>query len=243
MGGRIVSAMVGETLCALQDAIFQLDALVTEGKRIRSGKGLTPENARAFDLFLRAGKAGHSEAQFLLYQCYCSGTGVLPNMSEAIAWVQKAAHAGFVQSCIVMWGFFRQGRFPEFPKSEENAIVWLKRAIESDPSLTGRGAGARICDFYEGRNDIAEALKWHKKGVEAGEPDFIYSGFKLCVERRVFETDAPEAYIWFRLTAVETQIAGAAERVNELTKIMSSADVTSADQRFAETHSKYRANL
>ena len=64
-------------------------------KREQGERGMTEENIRAFDFFIRAAEAGHSKAQFLVAElCYWFGAGVPLDYVEAAKWYRKAAEQG-----------------------------------------------------------------------------------------------------------------------------------------------------
>ena len=101
---RILSGMVADTLAL---ARVDLDALVAEGKRIQLRQGMSPEDIRAFDLFLRAAVAGHSEAQLLVYECYLNGHGVREELAKALEWFHKSAESGFVPAQCRLGDFYQ----------------------------------------------------------------------------------------------------------------------------------------
>lgn len=93
---RILSQMVGASLALAKDsavAPIDLNALVREGKNLyRKKQGMTEENMRAFELFIRAAKAGHGEAQFLVYQCYRHGDALHPVPSPRLIELRQKAN-------------------------------------------------------------------------------------------------------------------------------------------------------
>jgi TPR repeat protein len=92
---RILREIVRSSLAlAKQVAPSDLDALVSEGKRIQRRKGMTPEDIQAFKLFYQAATGGHSEAQWLVAECYRRGHGVPQGWTKAAGWYQRAAEQG-----------------------------------------------------------------------------------------------------------------------------------------------------
>src|SRR6266487_2149545 len=92
---RILSEIVRNSLAlAKHVAPLDLEALVREGKRIQRRSGMTPEDIQAFRLFYQAATAGHSEAQWLVAECYSRGDGVPRDWTEAAEWYRRAAEQG-----------------------------------------------------------------------------------------------------------------------------------------------------
>ena len=111
---RIVSEMVADSLVLARDsapAPVDLDALVREAKRLywSKGGGMTEENIRAFNLFLRAAETGHSEAQYYLGWCYWRGNGVPRDYVDAATWYRKAAEQGNADAQFGSGLLFREG--------------------------------------------------------------------------------------------------------------------------------------
>jgi len=245
--GRIVSAMVVETLSALRDTRIHLDTLVVAGKRIWRQKrapdedGMTKENIRAFEMFLKAAEGGHPEGQYLVSLCNESGSGIAPDQEQANEWLRRAAFSEFAKAQFRLGVFLWKG-LRGFQKEENAAFELLTKAADDSDYQQRPAVWMILSEIYESRDNVTEVLQCHRKCVETGEGDFIYSGYELCVKRRVLETDMVEAYSWFQLAAEETLIADARQRADELIQMMAPAEVAKAAQLLALTHSKFRAN-
>jgi TPR repeat protein len=57
--------------------------------------GVRPNDALAASWLRRAADQGHGEAQYQLGRLYLSGRGVPDDRREAVAWLTKAAAAGY----------------------------------------------------------------------------------------------------------------------------------------------------
>src|ERR1700744_2281141 len=63
------------------------DACLARAERLT----LLGDQERAAPLLVKAAKAGIAEAQARLGQAYLQGTGILPNMGQALRWLHAAA--------------------------------------------------------------------------------------------------------------------------------------------------------
>jgi TPR repeat protein len=106
---RILGEMVESSLAVAKDVFpekIDLDALVGEAKRIQRREGITPE---AFRLFHQAATGGHSEAQYLLGECYELGIGVVSDFDESDRWFSLAAANGNAEAQCKVAEFYRDG--------------------------------------------------------------------------------------------------------------------------------------
>ena len=109
---RILGEMVKNSLALAKEttpAKVDLDALVREGKRIQSGRGMTHGNIEAFKLFYHAASAGHVEAQFLVCECYELGDGVERDLVHFLNWLRKSAESGFAAAQNRLGSCYRNG--------------------------------------------------------------------------------------------------------------------------------------
>lgn len=228
---RVLSAMVEEMLSTVKSAAVvqvELDALVREAKRLSDDKGekMSDDNIRAFNLFLRAAVAGHSEAQFLVSACYKHGRGIQENLAEAERWLRKAAANEFPRALLFLGLAYRSGNlYQNIAKDEEEAIKWLRKAAEGgfpgaylalisqfserknyrevvNCYIKCADQGSTTCLFYpevyySDPADAAEALKWYRKAAEDGSASAQYHlGERYEVGRGVPQSDT-EAAGWF----------------------------------------------
>ncbi len=67
-------------------------------KLYATGLGVEKDDARAFELFLMAGKAGFVKAQYNLGKIYRDGLGVEANPAISVDWFNKAAMRGYAKA-------------------------------------------------------------------------------------------------------------------------------------------------
>lgn len=161
---RILIEMVKDSVTLAKDTASptaDLDALVQEGRRIRHESGITPENIRAFNLFLRAAKAGHPEGQREVGYCFGWECGVEADSEQANYWFRQAAEQGDADS---------QCRLAEYYSNEDpsESVKWYRKAAEQ-----GYWQGQfMLADCYSGGKgvprDYSEAYAWYR--LAADEP-------------------------------------------------------------------------
>ena len=126
---RILGEMV-ESALAVANVVTkeaELDALVKEARRLQeggAGNEMTPNNVRAFHLFLRAAEGGYPEAQYEVSYCFSFGDGVRRDQVQADRWKRLAAEQGFAEAQFRMGnGLMNTGKLVE-------GVEWLRKAAE-----------------------------------------------------------------------------------------------------------------
>ena len=172
---RILGEMVESSLALAQNAAREneeLEAIVREARRVR-GKtaGLTPENIRAFDLFLRAARAGHPGAQREVAMCFREGDGVGRDSAECDKWLRLAAEGGDAEAQS-LYGMFRSGTGAE-------SVEWLRKAAEQGDL----DAQIALGEFYSNGErvplDYCQAYTWLQIAADgaAGNPAVTPAGW------------------------------------------------------------------
>ena len=162
---RILAGMVEDSLALAKEVIgrnIDLELLVQEAKRLQeggAGNEMTPNNIRAFQLFLRAAEGGHVEAQYEVAMCFGWGGGVARNEVKCDGWLKLAAEQGHVDAQSNL-GMFRLG------KSEE-AAKWLRRAAEQGDWDAQTMLGLRLSAGEGMPQDDCEAYAWLQLAADA----------------------------------------------------------------------------
>lgn len=178
VANRILSQMVESSLAAAKDAACgaeKLEALVREARRIQgSSPGMTPENIQAFNLFLRAAKAGHSEAQYEVGYCFAFAVGVRYDSVQSRQWIALAAENGYAEAQNkVANGLSGEGKFAE-------AAEWYRKAAgQGDPASQ---IGLSDC-YWDGKGvpqDYCQAYAWARLAADADEALHTANGDLWC---------------------------------------------------------------
>lgn len=197
---RVLSNMVADILAI---APVDLDALVSEGKRIQLREGMTPEDIRAFDLFHRAAVAGHGEAQLLLHQCYLYGYGVREDLAKTLEWFHKSAKSGFAPAQDQLADHYYHGE-----QDYVAAVKWYRKAAEQGDAHAQCSLGSCYCDGEGVRQDYVEAVKWTRKAAEQGNAIAQKNLGVFYDEGHGVPQDYAEAVGWYQ-KAAEQGLAGA----------------------------------
>lgn len=167
---RVLSGMVAETLALAKKSDIDCDALVREGKRLYSPDEWTDENWQAVELFERAAKAGHGEAQFFMFLCSQHLHSVLESVEDRsieisktspLEWLRKSADSGFAESQYILGDCYRRG--DGVPENMAEAVQWYRKAAEQGDADAQYKLG--LC-YQHGRGvlkDEIEAEKWQDK--------------------------------------------------------------------------------
>ena len=62
------------------------------GRAFDKGNGVTEDNTRAFQWYLKAANQGHAKSQYQVGRCYKKGKGVAEDQQKALSWFIKAAN-------------------------------------------------------------------------------------------------------------------------------------------------------
>ena len=60
------------------------------GRCYDKGHGVTEDNQKAYQWYLKASQQGHGKSQYQLAKCYMKGKGVAKDSAKAKAWMLKA---------------------------------------------------------------------------------------------------------------------------------------------------------
>ncbi len=193
-GNRILGEMVESSL-ALANEVTQkaeLDALVKEARRLQeggAGNERTPNNVRAFQLFLRAAEGGHADAQYEVGKCFGWGSGVACNNLECDKWLRLAAQQGHIDAQSQL-GMFRLG------KNEESA-KWVRKAAEQGDYDAQMMLGCRLAagDGME-RNDC-QGLAWIQLALDTDNGDTWLEGQAAAIASSMSPDELEKSRVLF----------------------------------------------
>ena len=197
------SMMKGDRFSVEEITVQDIQAL---NFRLASGlshtHGIREQDIQAFDLFYRAAKVGHPEAQYIVSRCYYWGHGVQKDRALALDWLRKSAESGFAEAQYHLGTCYRDGRdIPQhdvvaqspFPKERRQELFDLADKLEA----SGITTPAKIAKYLDGISahlrKYAQAV-WNTMAasgyVESGSADWdaIYGALDKI---------EPEAFKWF----------------------------------------------
>ncbi len=113
-------------------------------------KNSEPDPDKAHTHFLRAGIAGHTQAQAILYEMSEKGIGTEKNHTEALRWLQLAARQLPAAQLKLAEQHYRG--IPPLTQNTDKAVELINRALAEDPQPEYRVFLARI---YFGSSDTS----------------------------------------------------------------------------------------
>jgi uncharacterized protein len=149
-----------------------------------NGRGVSKDEMRAFEWYLKAAEQGHASAQFNLGLMFDNGEGVAKDKTKAFEWLVKAADQGDADAqCYLGW-MFANGNgvnqdYNEVVKFFELAILGgSERAKSNLLNLGNRNisqAQYLLGELYlEGRGfvkDEQKAVEWIAKAAQHDDDD------------------------------------------------------------------------
>lgn len=172
--------------------------------------------------YIEASEKGYADAQYFR-ALYCFQQ---KNTEEGIKWLSKAAEQGLAVAQYMMGEAYRLGSGVE--KDAQKAQTWYSRAAEGG----NHRAQVQYGFFLAASDKCEEAVKWFKKGVDAGSDDaYFYLG--KCYEEGLGVTrdlqEAARLYDWASKRNYDDRSAKAYIEVKKMIKEESQAPKKALD--------------
>ena len=165
---------------------------------------------------------GDVNAQFLLGLRYAEGRGVTKDDAKAASLVTKAAQQGLVVAEYRLGAIYERG--VGVPKDLAQAKTWYERAAKGGNRKAMHNLAVLFADGTGVGQNFQEAARWFREGADYGLADSQYN-LGILLERGMgTEKNTSEAAKWYAIAASQGD-SGAAERLEQLKKTMSAADV------------------
>jgi len=120
-------------------ALFNLACLMLEGN------GVPRDPDRAFALFKQAVEQGHGKSLNMIGHCHEHGLGCERNMTIALDWYHRSAHAGDFR------GQYRYGQLLYEMGRIDESVSWFQRAVTSAPPAIRTGLVAELSQHTDRR--------------------------------------------------------------------------------------------
>lgn len=163
---------------------------------------------------------GDVEAKFDVGEAHYHGRGTGADHAKAVHWFSRAANRGHAQAHYYLGYMHASGL--GVSTDPEKSIQHYLRAAE----LGHLEAQFHMAAAYEGgrglQADPIAALRWYRVAAEQGDPRAQNRLGDLYI--RGNEPNLEEAYLWYSL-------AGNAERIAEVRKMLTRSQIASADGR------------
>ena len=132
--------------------------------------GTTRNDARAYELFLKAASAGHARAQLNLGILFLRGQGVARDLVQARAWLEKAA-AGGDPLALYALGRAMDESSDQAPADPVRAADLFRRAAEKGHMLAALRYGLALSEGTGLKRDPVTAQRWLILAQENGVPE------------------------------------------------------------------------
>lgn len=132
--------------------------------------GTTRNDARAYELFLKAASAGHARAQVNLGILFLRGQGVARDLVQARAWLEKAA-AGGDPLALYALGRAMDESSDQAPADPVRAADLFRRAAEKGHMLAALRYGLALSEGTGLKRDPVTAQRWLILAQENGVPE------------------------------------------------------------------------
>lgn len=182
------------------------------------GKGVTQDDAQAFQWWQRSAEQGDSIAQFHIGECYQNGWAVTRNYYTANQWFRKSADKGCIEAMEALGSNYVDGFGCK--ENHKEAYKWLKKALLGDSDsqnwlselgsyLFAHAGAYDLGRMYEKEGDAENALRYYNKAATF-EDRAQYKLGTLYAQGKMVKKDDKEAFKWFHDAAknghIEAQV-------------------------------------
>ncbi|MFK7958712.1 MAG: DUF6438 domain-containing protein [Lysobacterales bacterium] len=174
-------------------------AYFEQAMALYSGDGGVEENPNAYELFKKAARAGHAEAQYFTGRLILTTHSI--DDSEAVEWFRKSAVQGSAKGQYGMGFVYYWGQGVE--ADDERAADWFEKSASQEHP----GAQTRMAEIYrEGLGRPKDPKKAFELLERAAKQDNVEAQFWLATDflkGNHLEKDASKAAFWFEAAAIQ----------------------------------------
>ncbi|RHZ83587.1 hypothetical protein Glove_91g45 [Diversispora epigaea] len=170
------------------------------------GTGVTKDEEKAFQWFLKSSEGGNHFGQYSLGTCYYEGIGITKDEEKAFQWSLKSAEGGNSHGQCLLGDCYQLGIGTL--KDEEKAFRWFLKSAEGENN-NGQYKLGMCYQFGIGTiKDDEKAFLWYLKSAEGGNSD----GQNLlgdCYQHEIGTAiDEEKAFQWYLKSAEEGNSIG-----------------------------------
>ena len=147
-------------------------------------------------------EAGDAEAQAELGYMYGSGTGITPNIQQALRWFRLAAEQGNADAQYELGVMYADGK--GVSTNDQEAVKWFRLAAEQGIADAQTNLGLMYSNGSGVARNDQEAVRWYRLAATHGDP---YAQFMLAMMyvkgTEIVVKDDREAVTWLRLAALQ----------------------------------------
>jgi localization factor PodJL len=151
---------------------------------------------------LRAAAAnGDPAAEFEVATRFADGRGIPQNLTEAVAWFERAASKGLAPAQFRLGGLYEKGMGVQ--KNLETARRLYVQAAEAGHGKAMHNLAVLYAEGIDGKPNYQTAARWFRKAADYGVIDSQYNLAILYARGIGVETNMGEAFKWFALASRE----------------------------------------
>ncbi len=177
-----------------------------------------------------AAMAGNTGAQFEIAARYAEGRGVLPDMTTAVSWYERAAQAGLAPAQYRLGSIYEKGLGVR--KDLAAAQMWYGRAADAGNVKAMHNLAVLYAEGAGGTPDLEKASVLFRKAAERGVRDSQFNLAILHARGIGVPQDLVEAYKWFGIAASSGD-EESAKRRDIIGEALSDSDKAKAEQAVA----------
>jgi uncharacterized protein len=153
---------------ALEFAPDNTAVLAAIGQLYAKGLGVRKDPAQAFELLLKAARAGHAGAKLYVGWAYLTGTGTSSDIDKARFWLAEAAAAGRVDAKLQLARSYRAPYAPE--PDPEQALALYREAAAAGSTDALIALGYMYLGSETGAADPARAAGYFEQAAQHDAP-------------------------------------------------------------------------
>jgi len=167
------------------------DAQVTLGEMYRDGTQVEKNEARAFELFMKAADKENVAGQLAVAKSYYKGRGVEKDYKKSFYYFEKAAIHGSAEAQHELGCMYRDG-VGVVEKSLESSLAWFKKAADSGLDVAKKA--------WSDVTDAIELKKWQALAA-LGDPVAQVILGKMYLSGKIVDRDCKKAFELFEKAA------------------------------------------
>lgn len=154
--------------------VFYLDESENELERRKYNINIQPDNQKAIFYFEKGAQLDHRTCLLIVAEHYQTGQIVFKNYEKALKYWKRAAELGSLEAIRNM-GLFNANGSNGAPKSEQEALMWYRKAVETynDPQ-----SKYNIGLIFFRNQDFSQAEYWFEQVLNSDEKQTEYGDIK-----------------------------------------------------------------
>lgn len=138
-----------------------------------TGDGVPQDRPKAVRQFRQAAELGYAPSQTWYGFALLRGMGVTQQVDAGLAWMQRGAESGNVES-MNEFGRALTAGWGGLAKNPRDGCHWFRRAAAAGHAAAMASVGLCHREGWDGPRDAAAAVEWFRRGADLNEPSGHY---------------------------------------------------------------------